>query len=287
MILMQTKNASLWLPGARIYRKIITFSGNGKDSGKISAPENSLFSDIIRQMITFVYKPVSMKSSIPDHRSLVADILKKGVLKQEVYHKTLDIFNQFREECGTFVNANKHSFSKGPYPLLFEFSERGTFEFQLKFGSDILIFFMHSNVFEIPRDHLVMKSGYIKEDKTRSYCGIIHIFNFLADSFKYNRTTDVGYCIGRVFVNREGHYFTEGKREIGLIYNNFANHVLDRKAIGTILRSSILYTLNFDLLTPPFETVREVTVAEMQTALDAISVSTGKRLGFRFQADTE
>ncbi len=232
-------------------------------------------------------KSASMKSAIPDTRSLLSVMREKGTLKQEVYHRTLGIFNQFRKECELFVSVNKRSMNSGPHPLLFEFSERGTFEFQLKFGSDILIFFMHSNVFEIPRDHLVMKSGYIREDKSRSYCGIIHIFNFLADSFRYNRTSDVGYCIGRIFVNREGHYFTEGKREIGLIYNNFAEHVLDRKAIGTILRSSILYTLNFDLLTPPFDTIREVTVAEMQTTLDAISVSTGKRLGFRFQADTE
>ena len=176
---------------------------------------------------------------------------------------------------------------KTPFPILFEYSDRSVFEFQLKFGSDILIFFMHSNVFEIPRDHVVMKSSYIREDKSRSYCGIIHIFNFLADSFKYNRTNDIGYCIGRIFVNRENHYFTEGKREIGLLYNNFTGNILDQKAIQTIIHSSVLYTLNFDLLTPPFDNIKEVAVAEMQTTLDAMSISTGKRLGFGFQADVE
>jgi len=236
----------------------------------------------------FVYTESNlMTQSIPHSKSLSRAIIEKSSLKQEVYHKTLDVFNSFKRESEEFINANKLKMRKSRFPILFEYSDRSAFEFQLKFGSDILIFFMHSNVFEIPRDHLVMKSSYIREDKNRSYCGIIHIFNFLADSFKYNRTNDIGYCIGRVFVNREQHYFTEGKREIGLLYNNFTGNVLDQKAIRTVIHSSIMYTLNFDLLTPPYDNIKEVTVAEMQTTLDAMSISTGKRLGFRFQADPE
>ncbi len=144
---------------------------------------------------------------------------------------------------------------------------------------------MHSNVFEFSRDHEVMKSSYIKDDKRRSYCGIIHIFNFLADSFKYNRANDIGYLIGRVFVNRESHYFIEGKREIGLLYNNFPTSKLNTRTIGSIIRSSIQYTLNFDLLTPPYDNMKEVTVMEMQTTINNLQIRTGKRLGFRFQAD--
>jgi hypothetical protein len=228
-----------------------------------------------------------MTQKVPNSKSLVRAIISKGSMKQEVYRKTLDVFNNFKQVSEEFVNANKSAVKKSPYPLLFEFSDRGIFEFQLKFGSDILIFYMHSNVFEIPRDHVVMKSSYIREDKSRSYCGIIHIFNFLADSFRYNRTSDIGYCIGRIFVNRENHYFTEGKREIGLLFNNFTGNILDLEAIQTIIHSSIDYTLNFDLLTPPYENIKEVTVADIQTTLDSMSIKTGKRLGFRFQADIE
>jgi hypothetical protein len=144
---------------------------------------------------------------------------------------------------------------------------------------------MHTNIFEFSRDHEVMKTSYIKEDKSRSYCGIIHIFNFLGDSFKYNRTNDIGYLIGRVFINRESHYFIEGKREIGLLFNHFQSSKLNLKAVNSIINSSILYTLNFDLLTPPYENMKEVTVLEMQTTLDNLQIRTGKRLGFRFQAD--
>ncbi|MCK9205254.1 MAG: hypothetical protein M0P58_12590 [Bacteroidales bacterium] len=226
-----------------------------------------------------------MEKNVITTKSLIETIISKGCLKQEVYRTTLDVFNTFKKGGEILMTKNKAVVEKAKYPLAFNFKDRGQFEFRLKFGSDVLIFFMHSNVFEIPRDHEVMKTSYIKEDKTRSYCGIIHIFNFLADSFKYNRTNDIGYCIGRIFVNRERHYFIEGKREVGLLYNNFPNSILDEKSVQNVLHGSILYTLNFDLLTPPFDNIKEVTAGEMQTTLDAFLITTGKRLGFRFQAD--
>jgi len=226
-----------------------------------------------------------MEQQSTNTSTLIKAIIRKGTLKQEVYHKTLGIFNSFKLQTQQLVRQNLDTIKKTKYPLLFEYIDNSEFEFQLKFGSDILIFFMHSNIFELPRDHEVMKTPYIREDKTRSYGGLIHIFNFLADSFRYNRTNDLGYLIGRVFVNRELHYFIEGKREVGLLYNNFPYALLTEKTVRSILHSSILYTLNFDLLTPPFDNMKEVTVQEIKTTLEAMSIRTGKRLGFRFQAD--
>jgi hypothetical protein len=220
------------------------------------------------------------------NKELFDAIVKKAGFKQEVYATTLKAFSQFKDETIRLAGDYHKKIKQTRWPIPFEFKDRGTFEFELKFGSDILVFFMHTNVFEFPRDHEVMKTSYIKEDKKRSYCGIIHIFNFLADSFKYNRTNDIGYLIGRVFVNSENHYFIEGKREIGLLYNNFSTSTLDTGAITSIIQSSILYTLNFDLLTPPYDNMKEVTMQEMQTTLENHQIRTGKRLGFRFQADS-
>ncbi|HTX89090.1 MAG TPA: hypothetical protein VMC08_08885 [Bacteroidales bacterium] len=216
---------------------------------------------------------------------LFTSVVSKSCLKQEVYAKTLEIFNQFKQETQNLVKKYHQKIRETPYSIPFAFKDHGQFAYQLAFGSDILVFFMHTNVFEFPRDHEVMKSPYIKQDKTRSYCGIIHIFNFLGDSFRYNRISDVGYLIGRIFVNRELHYFVEGKKEVGLLYNNFPTSVLDKEAIRSILDSSILYTIHFDLLTPPFDDMKEVTVQDMKTVLETMQFRTGKRLGFRFQAD--
>ena len=54
-----------------------------------------------------------------------------------------------------------------------------------------------------------------------------------------------------------------------------------------LLCSVVLYVLDFDLLAPPYDQVSQVTVEEMKQ-MDAHSMlSTGKRLGFRFQADVD
>jgi len=55
--------------------------------------------------------------------------------------------------------------------------------------------------------------------------------------------------------------------------------------VNTIIKTAIEYTVNFDLLTPHYDLVKYVTVEEMQSTLDSISIKTGKRLGYKFQAD--
>ena len=169
----------------------------------------------------------------------------------------------------------------------FDYTDRGDFEFEIKFAGDILLFAMHTNVFEFSRDHEVMKSTYIRENPQRSYCGVIHIYNFLSDSFLYHRDNDLGYLIGRVFVNMDKHYFIEGKRELGMLYNNFGSSLISNESVQSIVLSAIEYTTNFDLLTPPYDEVKVVSVGEMRSQMDQKSLVTGKRVGFKFQADTE
>jgi hypothetical protein len=79
----------------------------------------------------------------------------------------------------------------------------------------------------------------------------------------------------------------EGKRQLGFLYNDFANAILDKKELKKIVESSIVYCLNFDLFTPPFEEMKVVTVAQVLEEESMMSLKTGKRLGFRFQADTD
>ena len=64
-----------------------------------------------------------------------------------------------------------------------QYNDKGPFEVEFKVGGYLLIFSMHSNVFEFDDKHPVWKTKYIEEDSLRSYCGVINIYNFLADSF--------------------------------------------------------------------------------------------------------
>lgn len=214
-------------------------------------------------------------------------VFEKGELKQQVYRSTKESFEIFRKTTRQLIELFQAKKQETGKEIRFEFTDRGDFEFEVKFAGDILLFMMHTNVFEFSRDHQVMKSPYIREDPHRSYCGVIHIYNFLADSFLYQRDNDLGYMIGRVFINAEKHYFIEGKRELGMLYNNFNTSVITEETVQNIVESAIEYTTNFDLLTPPYDEVKLVSVGEMRMNFDKKSLVTGKRLGFRFQADTE
>ncbi len=221
-------------------------------------------------------------------RQLILKSLKeKSSMKQDVYGNTLKAFSLMKSLAFQIVSEIKKDSAQIDPRVVVDYREKGEFEFELRIAGDLLIFAMHTNIFEFDKSHPLWRSSYIKEDHARSFCGIINIYNFLNDSFKYNRVYDLGYLVGRVFINKENHYFADGKRQLGFLYNDFVHSVIDEKAIRSLLESAILYCLNFDLYTPPFDSIKEISVSDMQTASESMQIKTGKRLGFRFQADND
>lgn len=209
-------------------------------------------------------------------------IHKKTQLLNTVTENTTITFNLMRD-CAKEILDYMHK----EYPKEFVFTNKSEREFEIRFGSDILVFMMHTNVFEFSRNHEVMRTPYIMQDKERSFSGMISIYNFLTDSFDYNRDYDLGYLIGRVFINKENHYFIEGKREVGMLYSSFNTSIINRESVESIIKSSMEYANNFDLLTPPFDEVKAITVGEILSTVSTKSHFTAKRLGFEFQQDKD
>lgn len=219
---------------------------------------------------------------------MILKVLKeKSSLKQDVFAKNTALFKMLREVCKEISKNLKPKANEIDKRLIVDFREKGEFEFELRIAGDVLLFSMHTNVFEFDSSHQIWKSSYVRDDEKASYCGMINIYNFLADSFKYNRQNDLGYLVARIFVNYEDHFFVEGKRQLGFLYNDFANSVISRVELQNIVESAILYCLDFDLFTPPFDDMKVITLAQAQESSTMISVKTGKRLGFRFQADSD
>lgn len=223
-----------------------------------------------------------------ENKKLYQFVMDKSNLKQDVFQITYSAFKTFKKTAEELVKEY-HDYSKAVKgrKIPFVFKDKGDMEFQITFGGDVLLFLMHSNIFELPRHHDVMSTKYIKDDKNRSYCGLIHVYNFLADSFKYGRENDAGYMIGRIMINKENHFIIEGKKEIGTIYHQFSQSILDENAVDNILKTAIEYTLNFDLLVPPYEKVAYISVMDVLKAASWKRLGTEKRLGFRFQADNK
>lgn len=217
---------------------------------------------------------------------ILKSLKEKSSLKQDVFHNTIETFNLLKEAVKEVTNELK-AYNAIDKRVVIGFKEVSDFQFQLRVAGDIVIFYMHTNIFDFDKSHRIWKTSYVKEDPMRAFCGMIQVYNFLADSFTYNRVNDLGYLIGRIFINRDKHYFVEGKRQLGFLYNDFVNTTIDKEALKNIVESSVLYCLNFDLFTPPFENVKEVSVSDIQAVENMMRISTGKRLGFRFQADND
>lgn len=219
---------------------------------------------------------------------LILQLLReKSSLKQDVFYTTINLFEQLKEMVKLVATELKPAAEAIDKRLMVEYRERTPYEIELRVAGDVLLFQMHTNVFEFETSHAIWKTGYVKENAARSYCGVINVYNFLADSFKYQRLNDLGYLIGRLFVNHEQHFFVEGKRQLAFLYNDFANAVITPEALRQIVESTIVYCLDFDLFTPPFDEVKVISLGQVQEESSLMSLKTGKRLGFRFQADSD
>ena len=217
--------------------------------------------------------------------NIMSRLIDKATLNQSVYNSTLTVFNQLKEVLHEISTNIDEEIEEQGHKVKIEYRDRGKFEAQIQCVDDLLIVSMHTNVFEFNREHIIWQNSYVQADKANSYCGIINIYNFLSDSFKYNRNADEGYLIGRIFVNRDKQYFVEGKRQLSLRHNNFGTQTIDREALINIIESAIGYTLEFDLLVPPYDSIKTVSVDQLNTKIENSKMQTGKRLGYKFSTD--
>jgi len=220
------------------------------------------------------------------NESQLDGIILKTNLKQDVYRKTISSFGLLKEVlkdlAEEYSTKLKNKVDENVLPL---YQEKGLFEAEFKLGGDLLVFSMHSNVFVFNREHPIWKLDYIKTNPLNAYCGVFSIYNFLADSFKYNRYEDLGYLVARIFVNHENHFFVEGKRQSGELVKDFGSDELTKEYLKDIIETTIQYAIDFDLLVPPYDQVKIANVQQMQAEINHSRIQTGKRLGFKFSTD--
>lgn len=225
-----------------------------------------------------------MKSQ-SNKEKIINTLAQKSVIKQNTFATCLNVFSETKNILSNLSEEMNASLSDVDKRVLFEYQDRGTFDAQLKFSGDILFFHMHSNIFEFNREHQIWKTPFVQKDPSASYCGIINIYNFLSDSFKFNRMEDLGYLVARIFINKDKFYFVEGKRQLGFMYNNFGQSKINSESLQSIIEIAIQYSLEFDLLVPPYDHVKIASVAQMNQKIEYARMKTGKRLGFQFNSD--
>ena len=133
-----------------------------------------------------------MSDTINNQKEHIIKLLKeKSVMKQDVFRNTLaafDLVKQCVNDIASDLNKETQAIDKR---IVVSSLETNNYATQLKVAGDMLEFFMHTNVFEFEKSHAMFRTGYVKQNEYNSYCGIINVYNFLADSFKFNRLNDL------------------------------------------------------------------------------------------------
>ncbi len=221
-----------------------------------------------------------------EERDAIIELLStKSALKQDVYTDTRAVFERFRKIIHREISDMRREVKDDRVRL--DAQDKGDFEIQVFIGSDVLVFQMHTNVFKLPDENPMWKMPYLKQDERRGYFGIINVYDFLADSYIFNRGNDTGYLIGRMFVNFEEHFLVEGKGQLGFLFRDLEKGVLSDDVILHIVRTAFVHALEFDLFTPPYDIVQEVSVMQMQALSSSLQMKTGKRLGFKFESEQD
>lgn len=222
-----------------------------------------------------------MKEKLDNQKETILKLLaEKSVMKQNVYANTIKVFDQMRNVSKHITDDFAKQIRSVDNRVTLGYKEFNQQSFQLKVAGDMLQFDMHTNVFEFERSHPIYKSSYIKQNDLNSYCGIISVYNFLSDSFKFNRLNDVGFLIARIFVNRENRFFIETKTSLNNRYGNYSEEGITDDNLKDIIQELMIFAVSFDLFIPPYDAVKQVSVMEIQEKASSAVLKTGKRLGY-------
>ena len=219
-----------------------------------------------------------------EKREAIIDLLiNKAALKQDIADYSEGVFESFKVVVEDELKELAKSIDDDRIRLSYQ--DKGKNEFRLNVGSDALVFQLHTNIFRFDDDHPIWKTKYLVENGANGYFAIINIYNFLAESFEHNRQNDAGYLIGRMFMNHDYHYMVEGKGQLDFLFRDLENSILTDSVIRKIVQSAMAYAIEFDLITPPYDMVQEVSLGQINLISSNLQLATGKRLGFKFSAD--
>jgi hypothetical protein len=216
---------------------------------------------------------------------LVKQLTTKASIKQLVYRNTLQVFKLMKEEGKRIITELELKIEGIDTSLQVEYKESGDFEFNLKFGGDMLILYMQSNIITFKEEYPVMQLPYIQQDPSRKYFGHITIYNFMADSIKYNRLEDPGYLIARLLVNREKHFFVEGSGQLDFLFQDIAQNEVTSDWLRLIIEKSMSEAMDKDLIGPKYPDIRSITLKQKQS--QSLAAIRGEKIGFQLNTDSD
>ncbi len=214
-------------------------------------------------------------------RKQIIDVLNgKSEEKRKCYKRTLEFFQMLKNNLHE-ISGEINDEVLNSKEIKVEYRDKGSFDAQLQFDEDLLLFNMHTNVFQFPEEHPVHSESYSKENPYNTLCGVVNVYNFLSESFKKNRSEDEGYLVARIFINRDGYFFADGEALGHYSYYTFGQNIITEDITINIIEALMLYSMEFELFVPSLETARIIEVEQVNTRMEHNKISTGKRLGYK------
>ena len=87
------------------------------------------------------------------HNLILKTLKEKSSMKQDVYNNTFQTFRIMKSSAKQIVEEIKREIADIDKRIIIEYREKGEFEFELRIAGDLLIFSMHTNVFEFDKAH--------------------------------------------------------------------------------------------------------------------------------------
>lgn len=203
----------------------------------------------------------------------------KACVKQNAFRTAQEVFKNLRSEAEDIASELSNRITKVDKSVEVKLTKKNDYEFQLKVGSDILIFTLTTNVVTFNEEYEVMKSDYVKEKEERKYFGQIMIYNFLADTIKYNRLDDPGYLIARVIINGEKHFFVEGTQQLNFLFTDISNNVISKDWLRLLVEKCIFTAIDMDLIGSSYPEIQNTSL--MQKLKNEKPMGNGKKVGFQ------
>lgn len=202
----------------------------------------------------------------------------KSSAKQVAYKHICKAFLILEEEAKSIVEELKRRANPADKDVTVEFNQVNKQEFDVKLAGDMLIFVLGTNIVTLEESHPILKDEYIQQNEVNRYFGQIMVYNFMAESLKYNRTNDPGYLLARLMINHENRFFIEGERELR-DYNEISPNPITEDDLKMFVKIVLKMAIENDLVAPAFTEVKAITLNQKRD--HTLELGGAQKIGFR------
>ena len=101
----------------------------------------------------------------PLREKILATIAEKSMLKQRVFDNTFAVFNLLKDTLFEMASEMEDALEgKVDRRVRLEYRDRGKHEAQLQIASDLLIFKMHTDIFQFDSNHIIWQNSYAQSN---------------------------------------------------------------------------------------------------------------------------